>query len=169
MRRDVKERFFSYGYNKENSSVLYCSVKSPLPNVFSCTAFKKHVPYLLDQNEIKVKSSGMFMFLSSTLDQKGDFIQWKDHVHLHPIDLTTDDLAEVSGIAKINPVILNSDSAERETHVAGYYKIMKKVAEISNQNLIRNSDAYLSTGGKTDPDKEFVWIDDLFKMTSNKF
>ena len=46
---------------------------------------------------------------------------------------------------------------------------MKKVAEISNQNLIRNSDAYLSSGGKTDPDNEFVWIDDSFKMSSEKF
>ena len=169
MRGDVKERFFSYCYNKENSSVLYCSVKSPLLNVFSCTAFKKHVPYLLDQNENKVKSSGMFMFLPSTLDRKEDFIQWKDHVHLHTIDLTIYNLAEVSSIAKINPVILNSDSAEREPHVVGYYKIMKKVEEISNQNLIRNSDAYLSSGEKTDPDNDFVWIDNSFKMTSNKF
>ena len=46
---------------------------------------------------------------------------------------------------------------------------MKKVAEISNQNMIRNSDVYLSSGGKTEPDNEFVWIDDSFKMTSNKF
>ena len=109
MRRDVKERFFSYGYSKENSSVLFCSVKSALPNVFSCTAFKKHVAYLLDQNENKVKSSSMFMFIPSTLDRKEEFIQWKDHVHLDTIDLTIDDLVEVSGIAKINPVTLNSD------------------------------------------------------------
>ena len=110
-------------------------MKSPLPNLFSCTAFKKHVPFLLDQNENKVKSSGFFMFLPSTLDRKEDFIQWKDHVHLHPIGVTTDELKDVTGLQKINPVILDL-SDEREKHVAGYYKIMKKVAEISNQNLI---------------------------------
>ena len=40
---------------------------------------------------------------------------------------------------------------------------MKKVAEISNQNLIRNSDAYILNGGNIDPDNEFSWIDDSYK------
>ena len=30
--------------------------------------------------------------------------------------------------------------------------------EISNQNLVRNSDAYISTSGKIDPDNEFSWL-----------
>ena len=51
----------------------------------------------------------------------------------------------------------------------GYYKTMKKIAELSNQNLIRNSDAFISNGGKVDTEKEFVWIDDSFKQGSNKF
>ena len=46
---------------------------------------------------------------------------------------------------------------------------MKKVAEISNQNIIRNFDAFISSGGKTDPDNEFVWIDDSFNLGSDKF
>ena len=45
---------------------------------------------------------------------------------------------------------------------------MKKVAEISNQNLIRNSDVFLPSGGKTDPNNEVVWIDDSFKMRPEK-
>ena len=51
----------------------------------------------------------------------------------------------------------------------GYYKIMKKIAELSNQNLIRNSGTFISNGGKVDTEKEFVWIDDSFKQGSNKF
>ena len=42
LRGDPKERFYSYGYSKEKSVLLFCSVKSPLPNIFSSTAFKKH-------------------------------------------------------------------------------------------------------------------------------
>ena len=38
---------------------------------------------------------------------------------------------------------------------------MKKVAQISIQNLVRNSDAYVSNGGKIDPDNEFSWIEFL--------
>ena len=45
LRGDAKERFFSYGFSKEKSSLLYCSMKTPLPNLFSCTAFKKYVPF----------------------------------------------------------------------------------------------------------------------------
>ena len=49
---DANERFFSYGYSKEKSTLLYCTIKHPLPKIFYCTAFKKH-GFLLD--EIKRK------------------------------------------------------------------------------------------------------------------
>ena len=107
------------------------------------------------------------LFLPSTLDRKEKSIKWKDHVHLHPIDITIEELSELTG-QKINPAVLNNNN-EREKYVDGYYKFMKKVAEISNQNLIRNSDAFLSSGGVTDPDNEFVWIDDSFIMSPEKF
>ena len=109
-------------------------MKSSLPNIFSCTAFKKHVSLLLDQNENKVKSSRIFFFLPSTLDRKEEFIQWKEQVHLHPIDLNIDNLMEISGLTDINPALLESN--HREKILPGYYKIMKKIVEISNQNLI---------------------------------
>ena len=46
---------------------------------------------------------------------------------------------------------------------------MKKVDEISNQNLFRNSDAYIPSGGKIDADNEFCWIDDSYKQVKEKF
>ena len=165
LRGDAKENFFSCGYNKEKSSILYCHMKSSLPNIFSCTVFKKHVSFLLDQNENNFKSSGLFYFLPSTLDRKEEILQWREHVHLHSIDLGIDDLIQSSGLTNINPVLL--DSNQREKVLPGYYKIMKKIAEISNQNLIRNLHAFLSAGGKTDPDNEFLWINDSLKPTIN--
>ena len=47
--------------------------------------------------------------------------------------------------------------------------MMKKIAEISNQNLVRNSDADDSSGGKVDPDNEFSWFDDCNKKGKDKF
>ena len=47
--------------------------------------------------------------------------------------------------------------------------MMKKIAQILNQNLVRNSDAYLSGGGKVDPDNEFSWLDDSYKKGKDKF
>ena len=84
---------------------------------------------------------------------------------MHPI---VDELTELNSLQKNNPAILNN-KYEREKYVNGYYKVMKKVAEISNQNIIRNFDAFISSGGKTDPDNEFVWIDDSFNLGSDKF
>ena len=84
---------------------------------------------------------------------------------MHPI---VDELTELTSLQKNNPAILNNKH-EREKYVNGYYKVMKKVAEISNQNIIRNFDAFISSGGKTDPDNEFVWIDDSFNLGSDKF
>ena len=39
LRGDAQERFFSYGYSKEKSALLYCSTKAPLPNNFTSTCF----------------------------------------------------------------------------------------------------------------------------------
>ena len=46
---------------------------------------------------------------------------------------------------------------------------MKKIADVSNQSLVRNSDAFISRGGKIDPDNEFCWIDDSYKTSNEKF
>ena len=70
-----------------------------------------------------------------------------------------DDLKEMTGHEEIKPALLD-DKNSKVKIVAGYYKLMKKIAEISNQNLVRNSDAYISSGGKIDSENEFCWIDD---------
>ena len=84
---DANERFFSYDYSKEKSTLFYCTMKHLLPNIFHCTAFKKHHGFSLDENQKKADFSKMFLYLPSSLDKKEDFLQWKEHVHLHPIDV----------------------------------------------------------------------------------
>ena len=54
----------------------------------------------------------------------------------------------------------------RASLMPGFYKVMKKVDELSNQNLVRNSDAFMSKG---DREKEFVWIDNSIKEATAKF
>ena len=56
----------------------------------------------------------------------------------------------------------------RASLVPGFHKVMKKVAELSRQNLIRNSDEFMCKGEKVDSDKEFVWIDDSIKQAATK-
>ena len=122
----------------------------------------------MDQNELGVKQSELFVFLPATLDRKEDFLQWKDNVHLHPIDLSIDDLKNQMSVTSIDPSLLESKQF-RASLVPGFYKVMKKVAELSNQNLVRNSDAFMSKGGEVNSEKEFVWIDDSIKQATAKF
>ena len=88
----------------------------------------------------------MFMFLPSTLDRKEDNIQFKNNVHLHPVDVSYNDLRELNQNSDFNPADLDSKTL-RQNLLSLFYKYVKSVAEISNHNLTRNSGAYLSSGG----------------------
>ena len=70
-------------------------MKQPLPNIFHCKAFKKHHSFLVNENQIKVQFSKMFLYLPSTLDRKEDFLKYKDHVHLHRGDISYDDITQM--------------------------------------------------------------------------
>ena len=141
--------------------------KHPLPNIFHCTVFKQH-GFLLDENQKRAEFSNMFMFLSSTLDRKENFLQWQNHVHLHPIDVTFEELKELNNGEDFSPSVLdNKDLRKNVTEL--FYKYMKKVAEISNHNIVRNSDAYMANGGQIDRDNEFSWIDNSYKEGKEKF
>ena len=165
---DKRERFYSYGFSKEKSNLLYCSQKDPLPNIFFSTALKKHHRFLRDENQKKVLASKMFLYLPATLDRKEEFLQYKDNVHLHPIDVNYEELRMLNEGNDMNPNLLENKALRKDV-VLTYYKVMKKIAEFSNQSLIRNSDAYLTKRGKIDLDNEFQWIDDSYKKEQQKF
>ena len=105
---------------------------------------------MVDQNQNGEKSSQLFFFLPSTLDRKEEFLQYKDNVHLHPIDLSIDYLKEIAEFTEINPALLNNKS------------VKDNIAEGSNQNIVRNSDAYITGGGKIDSENEFSWINNSY-------
>ena len=68
----------------------------------------------------------------------------------------------------MNPALLDHKKL-REDVIGGYNKMMKKIAEVSNQNFVQNSDGYISNGRKIDPDNEFSWIDDSYKQGKEIF
>ena len=168
LRGDKNEMFYSYGYDKERSKLLYCSMKQPIPNIFFCTSFKKHKNYLINEHTTDRLASSLFLFLPSTLDRKEEMLQFLDSVNLHPIDATYSDLKEFNDDRDFDPSHLEIDSLRHEV-VPLFYKYMKKVAETSNHNLVRNSNAFLANGGKTDPDSKFEWINSSHTETREKF
>ena len=158
LRGDANESFYRYGFNKQNSKVLFCTTKQTLPNIFQCTAFKKHSAFLMSQNQENLKFSKMFMFLPSTLDRKEDIQQYNDNVNLHPVDVSYEQLKVLNNNKDFDPSDLDNSALTKDI-VKLFYSIMKEVASVSNHNLVRNSNAYMSQGGKINPEFEFSWID----------
>ena len=162
LRGDKNETFFSYGYDSEKSKMLYCSMKQQIPNIFQCTFFKKHHQYLLYEKATDKLASSLFLFLPSTLDRKEKIMQYKDSVNLHPIDSFYDDMKALNNDKDL-------EFAARSSILPLFYSYMKKVAETSNNNLVRNSNAFLASGGKVDPSSKFEWIDNSREETQGKF
>ena len=126
-----------------------------MPNIFNCTTFKKHVSLLLDENENNTKCYLLLIVKEILCITKITLI------------LTFNDIKQAADQSLMDPSLLNTDARSEVTD--GYYKIMKKIVEVSNQNLARISDAFISSGGKVDPDNEFCWIDDSYKLSKEKF
>ena len=98
--------FLVYGFDKERSKTLYCVNKLPLPNIFQCTAFKKHSAFLLSQNRESIESSKLFLYLPSTLVCKEAIQQYSNNVNLHPIDVTYEQLEALNNNHNFNPADL---------------------------------------------------------------
>ena len=167
LRGDKIETFYSYGYDKERSKLLYCTMKQPLPNIFQCTSFKKHKDFLIQEKLNESDQSSLFLFLPSTLDRKEDILQFKSSVNLHPIDALYDDLKAMNNDKDFDPSQL--DLPSRDSILPLFYSYMKKIAETSNNNLIRNSNAFRASGGKIDPTSKFEWIDSSMEEIHDKF
>ena len=168
LRGDVSESFFSYGYDKEQSKVLYGTNRQPLLNIFQCTAFKKHVHYLTNQSQEDLNFPKMFMFLPSTLDRKEELNQYSENVNLHPIDVSYDQLKALTNNKGFNPAHLDNSSQQNKIRKTSY-SFMKEAAGTSNNNLVRNSNTFLSNGGKIDPEFEFSWLNNSCSEMQQKF
>ena len=167
LRGDVNESFDKQN-DKQNSKVLFCTVRQPLSNIFQCTAFKKHSAYLISQNQENLRFFKMFMFLPSALDRKEEIQQYNDNVNLHPIDVSYEQLKQINNNKDFDSSELEN-TALRKDIVNIFYTIMKEIAGISNHNLVRNSNAYMFQGGKIDPEFPFSWIDNSYQEDQEKF
>ena len=68
VRNDADEQFFDYGYNKDNSKLLYSSKKLKIPSSFKSHVFGFHKMQYEGGAFAEQKSSQMFFYLPSTVD-----------------------------------------------------------------------------------------------------
>ena len=114
MRGHQNESFYSYDFDKQNSKVLFCTVKEPLPNIFQCTSFKKHSAFLMSQNQENLKFPKIFMFLPSTLGRKESIQQYNDYVHLYPVDNSYDQLKSINNNKEFDPSHLDNSVLRKD-------------------------------------------------------
>ena len=108
------------------------------------------------------------MFLPSTLDRKEGIQQYYNNVNLHPIDVSYEQLRVLNNNKGFNPSDLE-DSNLRKGITKMFYSFMKEAAGISNHNLVRNSNGYLSSGGKIDLDFTFSFVNGTYEKNQQKF
>ena len=147
---DQDKVFFSYGYSKEKSTVLFCSAEERMPNAFISTAFCKHLSEIINESNHE-KSSKLFFFLPSTTNRKVKINQYLNNVSLTPIDCIYESFKQYSPKGKyFNSSDLNLPSDNEKHLIAAdtMYNFFKHAVEISNANLIRNADHILRKSKK---------------------
>ena len=160
-RGDFHGQFFDYGYSKENSKILYSYHKMKVRNSFSTTIFNRHRIQYEFGVFAETDCSNLFFFLPSTVDRIEDIKKYLGSINLNPIDIDVSEFGE-----KFDPPKLDFNSPEREDIRKSVTKVLRKVADLSSQNLKRNADGYLATvshnndsllwpGGKRTQDDRF--------------
>ena len=166
LRGDEQEIFFSYGFDKSKSKVLFSYSKQQIPDAFISTSFKKHFNEIMNEKRNE-DSSSLFYFLPSISDRKETINQWKNNPSLVPIDFSIDFIESFSSQnEKFRPDLLNStDNEVRNPQVEMLYGVFKHMAQVSNQNLERNT-AYLNLKQNRNS-SEMEWSNNRFD--SSKF
>ena len=154
VRDDPKEQFFDYGYDEKNNETrLYSSQKTKIPSNFKSTCFS----FLKNQFEAgaleEKEFSEVFFYLPSTVDRSEDINKYMTMVHLRPVVVYLKDFG-----ADLNP----AEHFDRGVVVT----LMKKIAEQSSHNLLRNADAFLS---KTNHDNSVLIWPKGERFSENKF
>ena len=166
LRGDEQEIFLGYGFDKSKSKVLFSYLKQQIPDAFISTSFKKHFNEIMNEKRNE-DSSSLFYFLPSISDRKETINQWKNNPSLVPIDFSIDFIESFSSQnEKFRPDLLNStDNEVRNPQVEMLYGVFKHMAQVSNQNLERNT-AYLNLKQNRNS-SEMEWSNNRFD--SSKF
>ena len=138
LRCDWDETFWTYGFDEEKSSVLYCYSKQPMPNVFKGTVFNAYSSKMLNERD-RNKFSKIFFYLPSITDRKEKINQYRDQVSLTPVDYKLERFADFSPEGySFNPALLQLSRPEYENAKATLYRFFENSIEVSNTNLIQN-------------------------------
>ena len=134
--------------------------KMKIPNSFSTTIFNRHrIQYEFGAYS-EIDFSNVFFFLPCTVDRVEEINQ--QSINLSAIDIDISDFDK-----NLNPSKVDFANPEKEELRKSVLKVLRKVADLSNQNIRRNADGFLATqlhdnqsllwpGGKRIQDDKFA-------------
>ena len=85
VKNDPEEQFFEYGYNKDNSELLYSTKKLKIPSSFKGTAFGVHKMQYEGGAFSEEIFSKIFFYIRSTVDKSEKINKYLTSVHLKSI------------------------------------------------------------------------------------
>ena len=154
VRGDPQEHFLDYGSCKKNSKILYSHYKKPIPSSFSGTFFNRDRIQYESWVFPGLSFSNIYYFLPSTTDRVEEINRHMSSINLTPIEVP-ENTFEVEGNVRFDPSELDYECKENEKITKAVVKMLKKIIDISNSNLIKNADGLVSTRSV---DEEVEWI-----------
>ena len=134
--------FFDYGYSKQNSKILHSYHRKRMPNSFSGIFFNRHrMQY--KSGALNTGFSKIYLFLPSITDRTEDSYRHMGFVNLSSIDITENNF-EVEGGIPFESSKLDYENPGKEKMRQAVLKVLKKVVDLSNSNIIKNADGLLS-------------------------
>ena len=136
-----------------------------IPNSFSGTMFNRHrIQY--ESGALNEDFSKVYFFLTSITDRIEKINRHVGSVNLVPIDIS-EDTFEVENGVEFDPYKLDYENSEKGAIKDSILKVLKKMVDLSNSNLLKNADGLLATKPM---DQDVLWVGDTEKrVQENRF
>ena len=135
-----------------------------MPNSFSGTFFnRERIQY--ESGALQTNFSRRYYFLPSITDRVKEINRHMGSLNLLPIDIS-EETFEVDGV-RFDPSKLDYDNPDKEKMAQAVMKVLKKVVDLSNLNVIKNANGLLA---KRTVEHEVEWIGkDKKRLPDNRY
>ena len=133
VRGDADEHFLDYGFSKQNSKILSSFYKKRMPNSFSVTFFNRYrIQY--ESRAFQTNRSHVHFYLLCTKDRIEKINRHLGSINLMPVDKVEENF-EVEGNVAFDPSKLHYENPDTEKISKAFFKMLKRIIELSNANL----------------------------------
>ena len=142
VRGSPAEVFFNYGYDKEKSKVLYAHYRRRIPNSFSSIIFNRH-RVMIESSEADAEFSNIYFLLSSITNRNEEINKYSKNASISLIDVSQEQLNNWAGV-EFNHSKLELFRSDKALMSAAVVKCHRHINDISNSNVVRNTNSLLS-------------------------